>query len=568
MSNFRALKKYKTEIIIFIVLIVSYFFLRLFNIMALPLFTDEAIYVRWSQIARFDPSWRFISLTDGKQPSFVWAAMTIMRVVEDPLLASRFVSVFAGLASMIGLFFVGKELFRNRYVGIISSFLYLIFPMALVYDRMALYDSLVGAFMVWALYLCVLLVRNVRLDVALILGMVMGGGVLTKTNAFFSMPLLFATFLLFNFKQKNWRKNILKLSGLSLLSIAIAFGFYSVLRLSPFHHIINEKNSIFAYPLNEWVTHPLLYFVSNLRGLFDWLITYITPPFLLFIIASVLITKTINREKVGTLIKVLTPFIAVVLILNIMNHLKLLKGGYEIQTFLPYAFFYLLIATIFVAYVKKYDFWREKIVLIFWFSVPFIYLAFFGKTIYPRFIFFMVLPLLPLAALSFYRIYGFVKNKVVFGVIFIMVLSMSLYSDYFIVKDIANAPIPSSDYDQYINNWPAGGGIKEVIAYLEKESKKGKIYVASAGTFGSLPTYAIEIYLGDNKNVEKGGIYPVPSTMPEDLILRAKTMPTFVFVSNQPEFEIAVKNWPMTKILEYKKGIGKAYTRLYRVNPK
>src|SRR3990170_2343362 len=127
-----------------------YFFTRLYNIMSLPIFTDEAIYTRWSQIAKNDAAWRFISLTDGKQPLFVWIDMVFMRFVSDPLLAGRLVSVFAGLLTVIGLFFLGKEIFNNKKIGIIAGIIYVIYPFALVYDRMALYDSLVSATAVWA----------------------------------------------------------------------------------------------------------------------------------------------------------------------------------------------------------------------------------------------------------------------------------------------------------------------------------------------------------------------------------------------------------------------------------
>jgi len=161
---------YKKEFIIASILIATYLFTRIYNIMSLPLFTDEAIYVRWSQIARYDAAWRFISLTDGKQPSFVWLTMIAMKFINDPLLAGRMVSVFAGFLGMIGLYFLAREIFKNKWVGMISASLYVVFPMALVYDRMALYDSLVGAIMIWCLYLSVLLVRRVRLDIALILG--------------------------------------------------------------------------------------------------------------------------------------------------------------------------------------------------------------------------------------------------------------------------------------------------------------------------------------------------------------------------------------------------------------
>src|SRR3989344_604539 len=139
-------KTYKRELLIFGALILLYLFTRLYNILSLPIFTDEAIYIRWSQIARQDPNWRFISLTDGKQPMFVWIAMILMRFITDPLLAGRFVSVIAGLGTTIGMFFLGRELFKNKWIGLLCSFLYVIYPMALVYDRLALYDSLVGMF--------------------------------------------------------------------------------------------------------------------------------------------------------------------------------------------------------------------------------------------------------------------------------------------------------------------------------------------------------------------------------------------------------------------------------------
>src|SRR3990167_1466866 len=79
------------EIIAGVAIIGLYFFTRLLNILDLPIFTDEAIYVRWSQIAEQDANWRFISLTDGKQPSFVWIAMIVMKFVSDPLLSGRLV---------------------------------------------------------------------------------------------------------------------------------------------------------------------------------------------------------------------------------------------------------------------------------------------------------------------------------------------------------------------------------------------------------------------------------------------------------------------------------------------
>ncbi|MBI2031295.1 MAG: glycosyltransferase family 39 protein [Candidatus Levybacteria bacterium] len=499
---FKDIKKFQTEIIASFLGVVSYFFLRLYNIMSLPIFTDEAIYTRWSQIARYDANWRFISLSDGKQPLFVWFDMILMRFIQDPLLSGRMVSTVAGFFTMIGLFLLGKEIFKNRWIGILSAGLYIIYPFALVYDRMALYDSLVGAFAVWSLYLWILLVKKPRLDVALILGMVIGGGVLTKTSGFFNIYLAPFVLIIFDWSKKRRLERLLKWIGLAVIVIIASYGYYSIQRLSPLFHVIAEKNSIFVYPLRDWLGHPFTYLIGNIKGIFDWFINYMTWPFLILIVLSFFISL---------------------------------------------------------------KFTKEKILLFLWFIIPFVALALFGRVLYPRFIFFMTLSLLPLIAFLTYEIFNRLNNKYIFYVLLFLFSFAAIRSDYFILTDFANAPIPKADLGQYINDWPAGGGIKEVVSYLDKEVKKGKIYVASLGTFGSLPTYSIEIYFGDNKNVGKRGIFPVPSKIPEDLIERAKTIPVYVLISNQHEFEDASKDWPLKLILEYKKGVGDSYTRLYRV---
>ena len=481
--------------------IALYLVTRLYNIMSLPMFTDEAIYTRWSQIARFDANWRFISLTDGKQPSFVWIDMILMRFTHDPLLAGRLVSVFAGFLSLVGIYFLAKELFGKR-VGIIASFLYILYPFSLVYDRMALYDSLVAAGAIWSLFFEILLIKKKRLDIALILGMVFGVSVLTKSSGFLFIYLLPFSLLLFDFKNKNRKELFTRWAVLAVISAALAYFYYSIIKLSPFAHIVDEKNSTFVYPLKEWIGHPFRFFVGNWSGMWDWLVKYATIPTLLLVASSFFI------EKKKTL---------------------------------------------------------DKLLLFSWFILPFIALSLFGKVLYPRFILFMTMPLLILAA---YSLNEFLKRiKPGFGkvIIFSAFVIAMVFSDFLILHNFQNSPIPFSDLEQYINGWPAGGGTKEIINYLDKESKKGKIYVASLGTFGSLPTYAIEIYLGDNKKIEKGGIYPVPSQIPKDLLEKAKTMPVFLFVSSQSEFEEQIKTWPIHEILRYKKGVGNSYSHLYEV---
>jgi 4-amino-4-deoxy-L-arabinose transferase-like glycosyltransferase len=286
--------KKNSFILIILGIFTLFFFTRFFNILSLPIFTDEAIYVRGAQIAKNDATWRFISLTDGKQPMFVWIAMILMKFINDPLLAGRVVSVIAGFFSVIGIFFLTKELFKNKTIALLASFLYVVYPFALVYDRMALYDSLVSMFIIWSLYFEVLLVRYMRLDLALILGMIIGGGMLTKTNANFAFILLPALLLFIDYKKKQWKKNVGKLFLFSLVALLIANAMYAILRLSPFFHIIEAKNYVFIYPFREWLM----------------LVRYATIPFLILVASSFLVGKKYMKEKLFLLIWFIVPFIA------------------------------------------------------------------------------------------------------------------------------------------------------------------------------------------------------------------------------------------------------------------
>ncbi len=501
------LKKYKAEIIVGILLTIIYFALRLYHILNLPIFTDEAIYVRWTQIAKLDAAWRFISLTDGKQPLFIWIGMIFMKFIKDPLLASRCVSVMAGFATTIGLFFLGREVFKKTWIGLLSAAIYVIYPFGLVYDRMALYDSLVTAFTVWGLYLEILLVRRVRLDIALIAGLVIGGGVLNKTNGFFNIYFLPFTLILFDWSKKDRIRRLLKWIGLAIITTALVYLYYSVLRLSPFFHIIAEKDTTFIYPFKEWIQHPFTFFYGNLRGLFDWFITYFTYPVFLLALAS---------------------------------------------------------------FVISWKFWREKILLVFWFAAPFFAAALFGKVLYPRYILPMTITLLPLVAFTLYELYQRTKKlwlAVIIGLIFFI---PCFRSDYLILTDFPHSPIPLSDLGQYINDWPAGGGVKESVAFFEDQAKNGKIYIGTEGTFGLMPA-AYEISLVSNPNVTVKGFWPIPPTLPKELVDAATKEPTYA-VFYQPCQACANDDkvplgWKVKPIASYKKGSGGRTLDVYQVLP-
>ncbi len=506
--------KYKKEIVVSVGLIAIYFFSRLIHLGNFPIFTDEAIYVRWAQIASNDAAWRFISLTDGKQPMFVWVAMILIKVIEDPLLASRIVSVFAGFFTLFGLWFLSFELFKDKKIAFLTAFLYICFPFAVVYDRLALYDSMVGAFAVWAAYISILLVRKIRLDVAFILGFVLAGGMLTKSNANFSILMLPFTLILFNFKKFK-KINLVKWAVFAFIAVAMAEVFYNALRLSPFFHIIAEKNVTFVYPISEWINHPFTFFFGNLKGLSGWLFTYLTPLFVLAIVLS-FFSKT---------------------------------------------------------YIK------EKILLLLYFLAPYIALALFGKVIFPRHIFFTSLYLLPLVSVGIFLIINFLNNyfqkrklnvgNVVAGLV---ILAFTIYPIKISLDFIFNpmhAAIANSDRGQLIADWPSGGGVKESVVFFNEQAKNGPIFIGTQGTFGLMPA-SLDIYLSKNPNVRTKGYWPVGEEIPEDVLKMASKMPTY-FIFYQPcgacKFSgEAPADWPVTPIKRIQKSDNVFYT-IYKVNP-
>ena len=506
----KLLSKFRNEILLSLFIIVSYFFLRLIFLDRLPMFTDEAIYTRWAQIAVNDSSWRFISLTDGKQPMFVWAAIVFMKFIDDPLMAARLVSVASGFFTLIGIWLLTYELFKNRKVAFLSSTLYVFYPFAQVLDRMALYDSMVGAFFVWSTYFSVVLVRKVSLEVAYTLGFVIAGGILTKTANFFSIYLLPFLLILFNFKDKEIIKKVSRFILLCAFSTAIAYGLYNVLRLSPLFQMISAKNAIFVYPLNEWLTHPLTFFTGNLYGLFSWLFEYLNIPYIILIAIS---------------------------------------------------------------YVLIHKFPREKIFLTLYFLLPFVALALFGRVIFPRFIYFMSLMLLPLAALGLDELINFTQKKIGLGLpksfygVFLTILFIAypLFICLQFANDPVNSRIANADNKQYVNSWAAGWGVKESVEFFKEKAQNQKIFVATQGTFGLMPE-AMELYLIDNPNITIKGYWPV-DFVSEEVLDKASKMPTY-FIFYQKELQVMPPDFPLKLIFEVQQGNRDSYYRVYQVVPK
>ncbi len=240
---------------------------RLINLTNLPIFTDEAIYIHWSRLAWKDASWRFVSLTDGRQPLQTWATIPFLKLFDNsPLFAGRLFGVSSGLFALIGLFALVYFLFGKKS-AYLASFIYIFNPYYLFYDRMALADSAVNGFFIWFTFFFFVLTKYPRLDLALIFGMIAGMGTLAKSTVrLFFLPFVFGPISYLKAKKDFWDKTI-NYFFLVFISGGLSLFFYNIQRLSPFMHFIEQKNTTFVKTPSEFLQAPFNPLWHNLKTL-------------------------------------------------------------------------------------------------------------------------------------------------------------------------------------------------------------------------------------------------------------------------------------------------------------
>ncbi len=491
------------NIFVWIILPVVYLFTRLVNLKIIPIFTDEAIYSFWAQVALHDPANRFISLEDGKQPLFIWIAAIFQKFISDPLVATRLVSVLAGLGSLIGIYMVSDLLFKNKKIALLSSILYIILPFTLLYDRLAIFDSLLTMIGIYAVFFSVKMAKDPKLDLALLNGFAIGLGLITKTSALFFLYLLPFSLFLFDYSKKTLKLSLARWITYTAITVTLSQLIYNSLRLSQLFYIIGRKNLEFIRPLSEVINTPFQSFNSNFHAIVGWIFTYAGPVFFfVFIIGALYGLYLKNRQITYLLILVLAPFTAE-LIFN-----KVLYARFTLFYF-PYII--IIISYAFVTAYENLKKYRKYIVL-----------------------------LLIIGAL------------------------MPLYTSFLLLTNPPKANIPENDKNQYMNDWPAGYGVSQIIDFLKQQSAKNEVYVGTEGTFGLYP-YALMVYFYAKPNIHIYSYWPVSAgNLPQQIIDFSKSHQTY-FIYNFTQTPITDNHAQL--IAKFQKGNGNSYMRLYEVHP-
>ena len=451
-------QKWKREILMGSGIIILAAILRLVNLSSLPVFADEAIYVRWALVMKENAVFRFLPLTDGKQPLYMWVVIPFLKVFSNPLIAARFVSAMSGLVTLVGVFILTYLIFNSVKACLIAGLIYAISPFTVFFDRMALAGAMLTMFGIWTLILAAITAKRLRLDTAMLAGFALGGALLTKSPALFFVLLLPSTILLVKWPRKNKDKALYlgKLMFLWGVTLIIGYGFYNILRLGPEFHMLAIRNQDYVNPISHLFTSPLDPLLPYLNRSIEWL--WALGP-------SALVVLFLSG-----------------IVLNFKKHFK------------------------------------EIILLIGWGIGPILVQAEFAKVFTARYILF-TLPYICILATGVILVKKeSLKRIVVAGLIIFVVHALSI--DYLFLTQVEAAPLPRGERSGYLEEWTAGQGIYEVSELLREEWRRepeGQMIVGTEGYFGTLPD-ALQAYLNDTREIKVMGVGVHISDVPKELL--------------------------------------------------
>ncbi len=310
-----------------ILIVVIAAILRFVNLNSWPIFADEAIYVRWAQVMKAESTLRFLPLSDGKQPLYMWTVIPFLKIFSDPLVAGRVLSGLTGIISVLGVGVLTYLLTKKINQGLVAAGIYAVIPYSVLFSRMAMVDSMLTMFIIWGLLFFIISVEKHRWDFSMLSGFAFGAAWLTKSPAMFSLLLLPSIFFLYKWKWKN-------LGYITTVWI-LAFGMYNILRLGPEFHMIAIRNLDYVWSLSEIIKHPLDPLKPHLFDVWNFFLYLLTPVGLMMVILGikknkimalwwilpVLVQATIAKGFTARYLLFTVPF--AVLLINRFNKLLL-----------------------------------------------------------------------------------------------------------------------------------------------------------------------------------------------------------------------------------------------------
>ncbi len=271
-------------------LVLTYFLVRLPHLTLIPIFNDESIYLDWAWRETHVPGFLYYSLYDAKQPLMMWLFGFFSNFFSDPLYAGRFVSLSLGLASTIGIYFIGKENFEKK-TGIISALLYTIIPIFVLFDRQALLESAITASGIWSFFFLTRSLQKERSTKSeLLTGVILGLGFFSKSTAllFFVTTIFIMCYLAYRTKKVTYFQRATTI-GASFLFVIL------LLIINPMFWKTLSSNSRYVLNIGDLLHFPVALWLQNIWAFLQISFLFLTP--FAFILSFDAIFEFVKKRK-------------------------------------------------------------------------------------------------------------------------------------------------------------------------------------------------------------------------------------------------------------------------------
>ena len=272
-------------------LLAAYVATRLWQLTALPMFTDEAFYITWGLRALHGPRLidRLESIADGKQPLVPWLMAPFLAVTDDRLAAGRMAPLLTGAAGLVALYLLARRHFGWPTAAAAAA-IYLAAPLTLFHNRIVLYDGPIADCALVVLATATWWGERPSRRRAVALGLAMGVALLTKVSAaVFVIAAPLAAVLLVPASRRAWRQ--------ILLAYGVGAAVFAPLLLHPQARMLFQGTTDrYAFTTAELLQLPWRVWWESAKDLWVGVLVYLPAPLWCLFVAG-LALPLVTRDR-------------------------------------------------------------------------------------------------------------------------------------------------------------------------------------------------------------------------------------------------------------------------------
>ena len=482
---------------------------RLVGLTRLPAFVDENLHISWAmhiaQGERLGQPW-----SHGRGVQVFASALVVPWAGEHALWASRCLTVAFGAVTLLAIYALARRLY-DEPTALVAGALYVLCPMTLFYDRLAMADPVMSTFFALSLLASARAAQSGRVRDGLLVGPPAALAVLSKASGVLLLFVPVAAWLALSRPRRR-----------ALPALGAALATTGGLVAWPLWRFLEASRSMAERNVGGGAAGSLDRIVRNLALVADWFPGWWTLPLVLLALGGAL-GAIVRRDRPG---------------------LYLAAAG-----FLPLA-----------SLVITATFWYPRYIL--YAAVPGVILA--GRA----------LAQLVGWAASRLGVPSGGPRHALLGAATVLALVPAVKADAWLWTDPSHMPMPGLERLQFVEGWPSGYGVGETVQFVRDELARHPegltvvvnsrahltTRVALGVAFRKVPALRLEDLPLDRTNV-----------LP--LLERwARERPTLVVVSPVPEGQVRPSPDPWaplgaTLALETRKPNGDLCDQVYRLAP-